>query len=44
MIKQRWSIEVFHRDLKQTCGLECCQDRTGRAQRNHTGLTLARAC
>ena len=39
-VKQRWSIEVFHRELKQTCGLECCQARTGRAQRNHIGLAI----
>ena len=31
----RWSIEVYHRELKQTCGIERCQARTGRAQRNH---------
>lgn len=35
MMKARWSIEVYHRELKQTCGIERCQARTGRAQRNH---------
>lgn len=39
-VKQRWSIEVFHRELKQTVGLECCQARAGRAQRNHIGLAI----
>ena len=38
--KSRWSIEVFHRELKQTCGIESCQARTGRAQRNHICLAL----
>jgi len=39
-VKMRWSIEVYHRELKQTCGLECCQSRIGRAQRNHIGLSV----
>jgi len=33
LVKKRWEIEVFHRELKQTCGLEQCQARTSRAQR-----------
>jgi hypothetical protein len=41
IMKQRWSIEVYHRELKQTCGLERCQARTGRAQRNHIFLALS---
>ncbi|WP_158006839.1 transposase, partial [Piscirickettsia litoralis] len=41
IIKARWSIEVYHRELKQTCGIECCQARTGRAQRNHIGLAIS---
>lgn len=40
LVKKRWGVEVFHRELKQTCGLECCQARSGRAQRNHIGLAL----
>lgn len=36
----RWSIEVYHRELKQTCGIERCQSRNGRAQRNHIGLSV----
>jgi Transposase DDE domain len=36
----RWSIEVYHRELKQTCGIERCQARTGRAQRNHICIAI----
>ncbi len=38
--ERRWSIEVLHRELKQTCGLTRCQAKTGRAQRNHIGLAM----
>ena len=24
IVKKRWSIEVYHRELKQTCGIERC--------------------
>lgn len=41
IIKARWKIEVYHRELKQTCGLERCQSRTGRAQRNHIFLSIS---
>jgi hypothetical protein len=37
----RWSVEVYHREIKQTCGIERCQARTGRAQRNHIFLAIA---
>lgn len=40
LVKKRWEIEVFHRELKQTCGLEHCQARTSRAQRNHITLSV----
>lgn len=40
LVKMRWSIEVYHRELKQTCGVERCQSRTGRAQRNHIGFSV----
>lgn len=40
LVDKRWGIEVYHRELKQTCGLECCQSRIGRAQRNHIGLSI----
>jgi hypothetical protein len=29
IIKSRWSIEVYHRELKQTGGIERCQAPTG---------------
>ena len=40
IMKLRWGIEVYHRELKQTCGLERCMSRTGRAQRNHICLSV----
>lgn len=40
LVKMRWSIEVYHRELKQACGLEHCQSRNGRAQRNHIGFSI----
>ena len=40
IMKARWSIEVYHRELKQTCGIERCQARTGQAQRNHICLAI----
>lgn len=35
-----FAIEHDHRDLKQSCGVERCQARSERAQRNHIGLAL----
>jgi hypothetical protein len=35
-----FAIENYHRDLKQNCGVERCQARSERAQRNHIGLSL----
>lgn len=35
-----WAIEHYHRGLKQCTGVERCQCRTARAQRNHIGLAL----
>lgn len=40
IMSDRWSIEVYHRELKQTCGIENCQARTGRAQRNHICMAI----
>lgn len=34
----RWTVEQFHREDKQITGLECCQCRLGRSQRNHIAL------
>lgn len=39
-VGMRWDIEVFHRELKQTCGLGKCQAHTSRSQRNHIGLAI----
>jgi len=35
-----FAIENYHRDLKQNCGVERCQARSERAQRNHIGMAL----
>lgn len=32
---RRWKIEEYHRGLKQTTGIEKCQARNQRSQRNH---------
>ena len=36
----RWKIEQFHREAKQVTGLEDCQCRTQRAQRNHIACAM----
>ena len=36
----RWKVEVFHREYKQITGVEDCQCRVGRAQRNHIGCAM----
>jgi hypothetical protein len=38
--ERRWSIEVMHRELKQTCGFGRCQANIGRAIRNHIALSF----
>ena len=38
----RWKIEPFHREAKQVTGLESCQCRKQRAQRNHIGCPQTR--
>ena len=35
-----WTIEGYQRGLKQFCGVERCQARMARAQRNHIGWAL----
>lgn len=35
-----WSIEEYHRGLKQCCGVEKAQVRASRAQRNHIGFAI----
>lgn len=37
---QIWTIETYHRGLKQFCGVERCQARAARAQRNHIGWAI----
>ncbi len=36
----RWKIEEFHREAKQLTGIERCQCRAGRIQRNHIACAL----
>ncbi len=36
----RWKIEEFHRETKQLTGIERCQCRTGRIQRNHIACAM----
>ena len=36
----RWTIEVFHRELKQLTGVERCQCRQGRIQRHPMACAL----
>ena len=35
-----FAIENYHRELKQNCGVEKCQARSERAQRNHFGMAI----
>jgi putative transposase len=37
---QVWTIETYHRGLKQYCGVEGCAARKARAQRNHIGWAI----
>lgn len=36
----RWKIEEFHREIKQLTGIEKCQCRKARIQRNHIGCAM----
>lgn len=38
--KVRWKIEEFHRELKQLTGIESCQCRKARIQRNHIACAI----
>ena len=40
MCAVRWKIEQYHREAKQTLGLEKCQCRKARAQKNHIGCAI----
>lgn len=36
----RWKVEEFHRETKQTTGIEACQCQVGRIQRNHIACAI----
>ena len=36
----RWTIEQYHREGKQLLGMEKCQCRKSRAQKNHIGCAI----
>ena len=38
--RMRWKIEQLHRELKQVTGIDKCQSRKHRAQRNHIACCL----
>jgi hypothetical protein len=40
----RWKIEQLHREAKQVTGLEGCQCRVGRIQRNHIACAMLVWC
>jgi len=40
LMRERWKVEVYHRELKQTCAIERCQSHSGRAQRNHICIAI----
>jgi hypothetical protein len=40
LAERSWSIEEYHRALKQCCNVERCQARSSRAQRNHIGMAI----
>ena len=40
-MKTRWTVEVYHRELKQNNGISRCQAHTCRAQRNHIFLSIS---
>jgi len=37
---QGWKIEEFHRELKQLTGIESCQCRKARIQKNHIACAI----
>ena len=38
--RTRWKVEEFHREVKQVTGIERCQCRIGRIQRNHIACAI----
>ncbi|NEP85199.1 MAG: transposase, partial [Okeania sp. SIO3B3] len=39
-LQTRWKIEEFHREIKQLTGLEECQCRRARIQKNHIACAM----
>ena len=39
--KIRWEIKEFHREIKQISGIESCQCRKARLQRNHIACAMS---
>ena len=39
-VANRWKIEEFHREIKQLTGIEKCQCRKNRIQRNHIACSM----
>jgi IS4 transposase len=40
LCRVRWKIEQYHREGKQMLGIEKCQCRKARAQKNHIGCAI----
>ena len=40
-MRTRWTVETYHRELKQNNGISRCQAHTCRAQRNHIFLAIS---
>lgn len=40
LCKVRWKVEQYHREGKQMLGIEKCQCRSARAQKNHIGCVV----
>ncbi len=38
--EKTWGIEMYHREIKQACGVERCQCRGAKAQLNHIFLSI----
>ena len=40
LAERTWAIENYYGGLKRCCGVERCQARAGRSERNHIGLVI----
>ena len=40
LARQAWGVEVYHRGIKQCCGVEKSPARKAQSQRNHIRLSL----